>query len=138
MSNSISFVGRLAADAELKTAGSSKVLEFRLCCNTGFGDRQVASWFKCCLWGARGEKIANMLHKGNQIFIAGELTLREYTAKDGAIKTSAEINVQSLDFIGKKNDAGEQPSNSEDDRQATKPATPAATPAEDSTDELPF
>ena len=36
MSNSISFIGRLAGDAEMKDAGGQKLLKFRVANNVGW------------------------------------------------------------------------------------------------------
>ena len=56
MSNSISFIGRLGPDPELKTVGDFKILELNVANNVGFGDKKVVNWMKCVLWGNRGEK----------------------------------------------------------------------------------
>jgi single-strand DNA-binding protein len=99
MSNNISFVGRLGSDAELKKVGDHTILELNVANNTGFGDKKETTWFKCTIWGSRGEKIQSYLTKGKQVFISGELTLRKFTNKEGVEKTSAEIKVDNIDFI---------------------------------------
>ena len=100
MSNSISFVGRIGQDPELKDVGSSQVLEFSIANDTGFGDRKTTNWFRCAYWGKRGASVQQYLSKGKQVFITGELTLREYTDKEGAKRISPDLNVSALDFVG--------------------------------------
>lgn len=99
MANNISFVGRLGGEPELKHVGSYSVLEFSVANNTGFGDKQVTNWFRCTIWGARGEKLQSYLSKGKQVFITGELSLRKYTTNDGVEKMSPDVKVDQLDFI---------------------------------------
>ena len=99
MGNAISFVGRLGADAELKQVGSNTVLEFRCANNTGFGDREVTNWFRCTMWGGRGEKLAQYLTKGSQVFVTGELSLKPWTTREGVERISPDVNVNQLDFV---------------------------------------
>ena len=101
MSNSISFVGRVGSDPERKDAGVSNVLNFRVANDTGYGDKKTTNWFRCGYWGRRGVKLANYLEKGKQVFISGELTIREYE-KDGQKRISPEINVEKVDFVGSR------------------------------------
>ena len=116
MSNSISFVGRLGRDAEVKEVGSNKVLEMNVANNTGFGDKKNTNWFRCTLWGARGEKIASYLTKGKEVYISGELNIRKYD-KDGVEKFSHDVNVNNVDFIsGGGNESSSD--NSSDDEDA--------------------
>ena len=100
MSNSISLIGRLTKDSELKSVGSTQVLEFSLASDTGFGDKKVGSFYNCKLWGKRGESMASHLVKGKQLFVCGELTLRPFGEK----RLSPDVNVSVCDFIGSKGD----------------------------------
>ena len=112
MSNVISMVGRLGQDAELKEVASTTVLEFSIANATGFGEKEVTGWFRCAMWGKRGEKIVNYLRKGSQVWVCGEFTPRPWTNKEGVEKLSLDINVTSLDFVGKK-DATDAPKSDE-------------------------
>ncbi len=133
MSNVISMVGRLGQDAELKDVAGTTVLEFSIANSTGGKDKEVTNWYKCALWGKVGEKIAQYLKKGNQIWVSGEFTARPWTNNEGAEKLSLDINVKSFDFVGGKKDASE--STKSDEPTYERKAQPAA---EESTDELPF
>ena len=108
MSNCIAFVGRIGSDPELKEVSGSSVLNFRIANDTGFGDRKNTNWFRCGYWGKRAVSIKDYLEKGKQIFIIGELTLREYE-KDGEKRFSPEVNVSSIDFVGGRNNDEIQP-----------------------------
>ena len=95
--NNCVFDGRLARDAELKDLGENKVCNFSIGSNVGFGDKQKTIWLDCSIWGRRGESLNDSLKKGQQVFISGELSTREYE-KDGVAKTALSLNVQSLAF----------------------------------------
>ncbi|WP_235089331.1 single-stranded DNA-binding protein [Chromobacterium sp. Beijing] len=82
--NSITFDGRLAADAELRyTPSGEPVLSFRVASDIGFGERKSTNWFSCQVWGKRGESLKNYLAKGQQVTVYGQLTLREWQDKEG-------------------------------------------------------
>ena len=104
MSNSVSFVGSLGKDAELKKVGDSTVLEFNVANNVGFGEKKSTNWFKCAMWGKSGEKLEQFLKKGSKVFITGELTLREWQSKEGKGGSSMEVRVRNLDLVGSKAD----------------------------------
>lgn len=127
MSTSISVVGRLGRDSELKTVGSGAVLEFSVASDTGFGDKKVTSWYRCALWGKRGESLQAHLVKGTQVAVFGELTLREYTGKDGVKGMSADVRVHELDLLGKASGSG---------ASAPRPSEPSASHGAD--DDMPF
>jgi single-strand DNA-binding protein len=92
-------MGRLGADGELKTVGESEVLELNVANNVGFGDRKTVQWFRCQVWGKRGAAIKEYCVKGKQMFVTGQLTIREYTNKEGEKRFSHDVRVDQLDFV---------------------------------------
>jgi len=112
MSNVFSFTGTIGRDAEVKYLPSGQaVLNVTVANNIGFGDKQQTLWIRVALWGKRAEgSLIDYLKKGQQVFVSGELTQREYT-KDGQTKTSLELNANILDLVGGKRDSSQsQPS----------------------------
>jgi single-strand DNA-binding protein len=109
MSNVFSFTGAVGRDAEVRYAPSGlAVLSFTVANNIGFGDKQQTLWIQVTLFGKRAEgQLQNYLKKGQQVFVSGELTQREYQAKDGTTKTSLDLNANIIDLIGKKNEASQ-------------------------------
>jgi single-strand DNA-binding protein len=58
------------------------------------------------LFGKRAEgKLKDYLVKGQAVAFSGELSMREYKANDGTMKTSVELNANVLDLVGKKSDS---------------------------------
>jgi single-strand DNA-binding protein len=125
MSNSFVVKGNVVADGEIRHTTNGKVaLTFTIADNTGFGDKQVATFWRVTLWGERGNKVAPYVLKGNPICVVGEASARPYTDKQGNEKLSLEINANDLWLIGgkdrqdappKQSSGGGQRSRSQDD-----------------------
>lgn len=108
MSNVFSFTGTVGRDAEVKSMPSGQtVLNVTVANNIGFGERQQTLWVRVALWGKRAEgQLAQYLKKGQQVFVSGELSMREYQGTDGSMKSSLELNANIIDLVGKRNDQG--------------------------------
>lgn len=106
--NSITFDGRLAADAELKYIPSGEaVLSFRVASDIGFGERKTTNWFSCQVWGKRGESLQQYLTKGQQVTVYGQLTLREWTDKENVKRLSPGVRVNEISLQGGKREDGD-------------------------------
>lgn len=107
--NSITFDGRLAADAELRfTPSGEPVLSFRVASDIGFGERKTTNWFSCQVWGKRGESLKGFLTKGQQVTVYGQLTLREWEDKQGGKHLSPDVRVNEISLQGGKREGSEQ------------------------------
>lgn len=104
--SSITIVGNLGADPESRQAGTSSVVELRVAVTTGFGQREVTTWYRASIWGKPGENAMKMLKKGTSVAISGEFFVREYGKKDGSIGYSPEIGNARWAFAGPKGDIG--------------------------------
>jgi single-strand DNA-binding protein len=111
MSNNISIIGRLARDGEAKFLPNGTALfEFTVADSQGFGDKKTTNWFKCQLWGKQAEGgVTQYLVKGAQVAIFGELTIREFTNKEGAKQLSPEVRVNKIELLGGKQEGQDQP-----------------------------
>lgn len=107
MSNVFSFTGAIGRDAEVRfTPSGMAVLNVTVANNVGFGDKQQTLWVRVALFGKRAEgSLKDYLVKGQQVFVSGELTLNEYKANDGTMKTNLELNANILDLVGKRSDS---------------------------------
>lgn len=77
----ITIDGNIGRDAETRRAGSDDVCAFSVGVKQGYGDKSSTNWFRCNLWGKRGEKLAQYLTKGTKVVVVGELTIGEYQGK---------------------------------------------------------
>jgi single-strand DNA-binding protein len=108
MSNVFSFTGTVGSDAVVRFLPSGQaVLNVSVANNVGFGDKQQTLWIRVVVWGKKAEgTLKDYLKKGQQVFVSGELTMSEYKANDGTMKTSLELNSTILDLVGKRAEAG--------------------------------
>lgn len=108
--NSCTIYGRLGQDAVLSsTSSGTQMLKFSVANNTGFGDNQKTNWFKCVLWGKRGESLAQYMKKGTAVVVTGEVTLNTWQGKDDGVERSElSINVRDVTLAGggKKEEGG--------------------------------
>lgn len=142
MSNVFSFTGTVGRDAEVRSTPSGQmVLNVTVANNIGFGDRQQTLWVRVALWGKRAEgQLQNYLKKGQQVFVSGELSQREYQANDGTTRTSLELNANIIDLVGKRNDSQSQQAPQQYQQQPAQPQVQAASNASslDDFDDVPF
>ena len=97
---SITIVGRLARDPELRTtAKGTQVCKLTLPVDTGFGDNKVTTWWSATLFGKRAETAAKYSKKGDTVMVSGPPTVREYTKRDGDTGWSAELVASEFDFV---------------------------------------
>ena len=76
-----------------------------------------------------GAAVAPYILKGTQFFVTGELSMNTYTDSSGVEKQNLELNVNSIDLIGNRNDAQPSP------QSAPQQQAPEGQPFDD---ELPF
>ena len=134
MSNVFSFTGTIGRDSEVrKTPSGQSVINIFVANNIGFGDRQQTLWVSVAVWGKRAEgSLVDYLKKGQQIFVSGELSQREYQANDGTTKTALQLNANIVDLVGSKE-------NGQTGSQQAQQQQPAQQqPADDFDDDTPF
>ena len=102
--NSLTIVGRLTRDAELKyTNSGSAVTSMGLAVNRSRkdGDQWVeeANFFDISLWGRRGESLQQYLQKGTRIAVTGELR-QERWEQDGQKRSRVVIHANNIQLLG--------------------------------------
>lgn len=101
----ITLIGRLTKDAESRyTPDGKPVLDINLAVDDGYGENKKTLWVRCSLWGERGEKLAQYLTKGGQIYIEGRLNHddgnpRIWNTKEGEARASFEVFVTDLKLL---------------------------------------
>jgi len=131
MSNVFSGLVRLVSDPEVRFIPSGKsVLTFKAASSTGYGDKKKTLWLRITYWN-NAEKMATLLSKGDLISIAGELSMSEYKANDGSMKTALELTANIIDLVGKRNEVGAPAPISE--QSSAQPS-----PSHDDFDDIPF
>jgi single-strand DNA-binding protein len=129
--NNITIAGQLGRDAELKNVNNDKVLSFSVADSQG--KEKPAIWWNCAIWGKRAELLEPYLKKGQAVTVAGKISQREYTDKDGIKRTAMEIYVSDTALQGGKPQTADAP------RPAARPADkPAGSGFDDMDDDIPF
>ena len=128
-----SFHGSIGRDSEVKAVGDNKVTKFSVANNSGYGDKKKVIWIDCDAWGARYEKLAQYLLKGQSVLVYGEIEINEYKAKDGTMKSSMKCRVTDIELVGseKENDGGKS-------EESASYSVPSASGGGDFDDSIPF
>ncbi len=105
----VNLQGRLVNDPEIKVGKNDrKFVNFRLVVNQQFGEQEITSFFNCTGNEAMATRIEKSgLSKGNMIHLSGNLTLREYTDRQGTQRTSADVSILDWHYVGGRSRNGE-------------------------------
>jgi len=130
---SITLVGRLTRDAELKFINSGEAIchftiatDSRVKKDGGYVDEP--SFWDVDLWGKRGESINQYLTKGKQVAVAGSARIEKWE-KDGQTHMKVKINATDVQMLGSKPEG--QGQSTDEGHSATKAKQgPAAQPAQ--------
>jgi len=120
MSNVLSFVGNLGADAEVRYLPSGMaVLSFSVAMGSGYGEKAKTDWVRVSMFGKQAEgKLKDYLLKGTAVFVSGESSLNVYQANDGTTKAGINLIANFCNLVGKKGDtAPSQPQKQTPPRQ---------------------
>ena len=95
----ITLIGRLTRDpGELRYTANEGTAYTRagVAVNTfkNRGTEQETTFFNVTLWGSHAENLMNRSRKGNQIYIQGTYSFREYTRADGGRGYSHDVNAR--------------------------------------------
>jgi single-strand DNA-binding protein len=92
----ITVVGKLGKDPMYKELPSgSKVANFSVAQNYGFGDNKGTLWHDASVWGAGAESFASLNKKGGLVLITGEPRAKKpYKKQDGTTVEGFEIFVK--------------------------------------------
>ncbi len=108
--NKIIIVGNLGRDPELKyTPQGQQVCEFSVATSEKRKDnngemKDETTWFRVSCWGKLAEVASKYLVKGRQVYIEGRLRAREWTDKEGKVRTSLEVFGSELKLLGNRNE----------------------------------
>ncbi len=106
--NSISIAGQLGKDAEQRfLPNGDAVASFSVADSQGKNKPTI--WWNCSLFGKRAETLTQYLTKGQAVTVAGNVTQREYTDKDGNKRTAMDVRVNDIALQGGKREIAPEP-----------------------------
>ena len=139
MLNCAIIMGRLAADPELRTTGTGKlVTSFSVAVNRSFvrqGEERQTDWIDCVAWGQTAEFVTKYFRKGSMIAVQGRLQTRSYDDKNGNRRKAVEIIADNVNFCESKGDGNGRPDDNM--RAAAQPAPSYSTGDTDDFKEIP-
>ena len=111
---SITAIGRVTADLELKTSTQgNSYLCFNLAVNKGFGEKQHPVYLQCWLFGEQAQRMVNAgVKKGSLIEIVGNMDIVNYEKKDGTKTTIPKVSMYNWNYLPSSKAIGENTSNS--------------------------
>lgn len=121
--NTITVVGNVGQDPESRyTPDGTLVVNISVADEQFAKNEKFAQWFKCSIFGNRGEAIAKYVKKGTRVVITGQLTITPYTDAQGYERTSNQIRVDRFSFASNRNDANGNHDDDNDGYQQQRPA----------------
>ncbi len=104
--NSCIFIGNAGRAPQVRTtADGTEVASFSLAVSTWKADGEAKGepiWLRIVAFGKLADTVEKIVKKGSLILVAGRLSLRDYTTKDGKEKTAIEIIAQTIQHLEKK------------------------------------
>ena len=101
--NKVILVGRTTRVPEVKmTSGMTKVVNFTLAVDNGYGETQKTDFFNCVAFGKTAETIATYVKKGDLILVEGRLEIDKWTDREGVNRERAKIVVSKFTFLETK------------------------------------
>lgn len=88
----------------------------------------VPIFYRVTVWRRMAENVAQYLHKGDQVTVHGDLSLRNYVDRDGQNRVSIRIAANHVEFPSRRNSV----------TSAAPAVTPAAAAQSSEEDGLPF
>ncbi len=107
MSNSLTIVGRLAFDIEVRFSPSGDAVASgriadtprRKNQQTGEWEDGETLWLGFSLWGKKAEALADAAKKGDLVLVTGTLTQRTFEGKHGEQRTVSEVKATEVAIV---------------------------------------
>lgn len=128
--NRVMLGGYLTADPESRQVGNGNVCNFTLGINRSWTDRQgqkkeESTFVDCEAWAKVAEVAQNYLRKGRPVFVEGRLKLDRWTTPDGQKRSKLKVSVDSIQFLDKAQQDGNNNQADEQPQQAAAAGAPA-------------
>lgn len=111
--NSVTLVGRLTRDPEMRTTTTGKnLVKFSIAVNKRFKPNDggpEADFFSCTAWGQKADYVNQYIGKGRLVLVQGRIETRKYQDKDGNNREAIDIvcdEVNAMDSNRQGDDGG--------------------------------
>lgn len=104
MLNTVSLIGRLAADPTVRQTQAGVVVSFRLAVQRPTKDK-TADFFNVTAFGKTAEYIQNYVAKGRLVVVNGRLEVNAYTNKEGVNVQTVQVVANTVNALERGDDA---------------------------------
>ena len=113
--NKVMLIGNVGKDPEVRYVGTDKVANFVLATTESWKDRngekkENTEWHNIVVWRNSADVVEKYVKKGSQLYVEGKLTTRKWTDQSGNVRYTTEIQAQSIQLLGRKEDSITRPS----------------------------
>jgi single-strand DNA-binding protein len=111
--NKAMLIGNLGADPEIRTTSDgTKVAGFSIATNRSWTDREGrlqdrTEWHRVVAWTNLADIAEQYLHKGDRVYIEGEIQYRSYEDREAVTRYVTEIRARALVMLGGGNENGQ-------------------------------
>lgn len=134
----LQMIGRVGGKPELRTTQKGRpVTNFNIAINEGKDENGVekSTWYPITCWDGRAELAAQIVDKGDLMWVEGTPELRQWTGKDGVEHSEIAVNCKYMKILARSSKrVGE---NASEPGAAYERSAPAPKPT-DSLDDIPF
>lgn len=107
--NKIIIIGYLGRDPEMRYSTSGNPMtSFSLATTRRYTvngeQREQTEWFNCTAYGRLADTCNQYLSRGQQAYVEGRLSTRQYERRDGAPGFSLDVFVTEVHFLGRRGD----------------------------------
>lgn len=96
-------LGRVGRDPEMNyTPNGVAVTKFSVAVDRKQGEKESTVWVNCVAWRGLAETLSQHVHKGDMLFVQGDLDARQYTTRDGKPGVSLDLTIDRFAFAGSK------------------------------------
>jgi single-strand DNA-binding protein len=134
----LQMIGRVGGKPELRTTQKGRpVTNFNIAINEGKDENGVekSTWYPITCWDGRAELAAQIVDKGDLMWVEGTPELRQWTGKDGVAHSEIAVNCKYMKILARSSKRVGENAESEPYQKAA-PTAPAS--AVDSLDDIPF
>jgi single-strand DNA-binding protein len=110
--NTVTMVGTLTRDPEIKKKGETKVCAMRLAEN---GRKESPLFINVSAFGRQAETCQKYLEKGRHVAVAGQLRFREWEDDGGAKRSEYTLSADRVEFLPGRPKGSESPDGDEGD-----------------------
>jgi single-strand DNA-binding protein len=111
MINSLTIVGRLGQDPEIKYFDSGSVkARFSVAVDRPSKDK-TTDWFNIEVWGKTAEFVGEWIKKGQLVSVQGSIEINQWTDQTGNVRETPLVRGSAVGFVGSKRDNQQYPQN---------------------------